>query len=94
LVYVLFLFVSAEQGEAYVFYGGKDFPTGKATKECSFFEPVEPCPAKKVSGGACAVCEYISVHLYFYVRGERIYLFGGIFYMHFFKNILLQESAK
>lgn len=36
----------AEEGQLYVFYGGKSFPSGRATREC---QEVEPCPGEKAS---------------------------------------------
>ncbi|KAL5022389.1 hypothetical protein ScPMuIL_001544 [Solemya velum] len=40
--------MGAQQGLVYIYYGGKNFPLGDATSNCSR-SPVEPCPGEKAS---------------------------------------------
>ena len=52
-----FFTFTAEEGGVYVFYGGKSFPSGKATRGC---KEVEPCPEEKVKYTHTHACLHLT----------------------------------
>ena len=46
----IIIFISAEEGGLYAFYGGNNFPFGNATRGC---QGVDPCPGVKVISVIC-----------------------------------------